>query len=84
MGQAILAIVVFNGMKHWQISQVFFAVYLSHPSQIANRSFATALGATEGSSSNLRAVSLMLAANDRLQHSGDSSTMALVPVLLKN
>jgi hypothetical protein len=72
----MLAIVVFKGIKHWQISQVFFAVYLSHPSQIANRSFATERGATEGSSSNLRAVSLMLAANDRLQHSGASSLIS--------
>jgi hypothetical protein len=76
----MLAIVVFSGMKHWQISQVFFAVYRSQDSQTANRSFATERGATEGSSSNLRAVSLILAANDRLQHSGDSSVIRLIPI----
>jgi hypothetical protein len=75
----MLDIVVFRGMKHWQISQVFFAVYRSHDSQILIRSSATALGATVGSSSNRLAVSFMLAAKDRLQHSGDSGGPDICP-----
>ncbi len=68
----MFAMVVFKGMKHWQISQVFFAVNRSQDSQILIRSSATALGATDGSSSSLLAVSFMLAAKDRLQQSGNS------------
>jgi hypothetical protein len=51
---------------------------------MANLSAATALGATVGSSSNLFAVSLSEAAKDRLQHSGASSLMALIPISLKS
>ena len=68
----MFAMVVFKGMKHWQISQVFFAVYRSQASQIFSRSSVTALGATVGSSSKRLAVSFMLAAKDRLQQSGVS------------
>lgn len=66
----MLAMVVFSGIKHWHSSQVFFAVYLGQPSQIANLSAATERGATVGSSSSRFAVSLIEAANDRRQHSG--------------
>jgi hypothetical protein len=74
--------VVLIGIKHWQISQVFFCVYLSQLSQIAKRSEVTARGATVGSSSNRLAVSLMDAANDRRQQSGASSVI-LIPICVK-
>ncbi len=70
----MFAMVVLRGMKHPQISQVFLSSQKrSQLSQMAMRSAATALGATVGSSSNLRAVSFIEAAKLLLQHSGASS-----------
>lgn len=67
-----------------QISHVFFSVYLSQDSHTKSLSAATARGATVGSSSNLRAVSLMEAAKLRLQHSGEFSVIVLANLLKVN
>ena len=73
MGHFIFDIVVLSGIKHWQISQVFAAVYLSQLSQTSILNMETRRGAMLESSSNRLAVSFIEAANDRRQHSGLSS-----------